>query len=688
MKSRFVHRTCITLCLFHYISIPLDSALAERKAIPIGISNSPRATAFNNARKIVRTSDDIRLVVYQDSLDTKSAVMWTWSADGFIWSRPEVLGVGEFPALAIDADDRIYAAWSNPDSLQIYFASFQRVSPSSRKFKLTGTYNENVGMRGRHVSLDASASGLHLVVEYGAWISYAHYSKDTFTPYYFYNNDNGQTRTPGTRSRFPSITGDLEFAPGTLHILWTDSLDNPDSTRIGYWRAPEVPIQEMNFYDDYFKVLNIAYPEDWVGKSFPSISVRDRGYGSFFVMAYSDMINNLLTTTSVYSYEDDPCTLSNRKSTVSVTGNPMPGSDDTLPFAVSCAIVWQNAGEIYYGQAEDERIITDPPVLVSEPNGSLKQFPSVCYKTFRADSFDVVWTEGTHPPYQVMYRRMAKCYMANKVKMITEKLADAVVGLMYVEYMQVTGGSGHPYEFNVISGTLPKHFGFDNYIFCGLPCPDSSGVFRFTIRVTDFLKTSSDTAEFTLMVRENKFEFISPDSVVAEENRAFSYIAQATDPFGKNAHCSFGNLPSWLTVSDSIISGVVPMNSADTCFLVIASYKVLNDTMEVRVHLTEWNGIDTERRLSKPPKTYALFPNYPNPFNPSTTILFAVPEAGHVSIDLLDLRGNPVKSLLDRRLSAGHHSVVLNGSDIPSGVYLIRMGAGRFSAIRKCILLK
>jgi len=188
MKRRFVPRICITLCLFHYISIPLDSALAERKAIPIGFSNSARATAFNNARKIVRTSDDIRLVVYQDSLDTKSVVMWTWSEDGFIWSRPEVLGYGEFPALAIDSYDRIYAAWSNPDSLQIHFTSFQRVSPSSRKFKLTGTYNENVGMRGRHVSLEASASGLHLVVEYGAWISYAHYSKDTFIPYYFYNN--------------------------------------------------------------------------------------------------------------------------------------------------------------------------------------------------------------------------------------------------------------------------------------------------------------------------------------------------------------------------------------------------------------------------------------------------------------------------------------------------------------------
>jgi len=404
-------------------------------------------------------------------------------------------------------------------------------------------------------------------------------------------------------------------------------------------------------------------------------------------MAYSDEINSMLSVTSAYSLENVENIIVGRKTTLPVAGNPMPSVDDVLPFAISCAIVWQSSGEIYYGQAEDEKIITIPPVLVSELNGSLKQHPSVCYKTFRADSFDVVWTEGTHSPYKVMYRRMAKCYMANKVKMITEKLADAVVGLMYVEYMQVTGGSGH-YEFNVISGTLPNHFGFDNYIFYGLPYPDSSGVFRFTISVTDFLKTSSDTAEFTLIVRENKFEFISPDSVLAEEDRAFSYIAQATDPFGKNAHCSFGNLPSWLTVSDSIISGVVPMNSADTCFLVIASYKVLNDTMEVRVHLTDWNGIDTERRLSKTPKTYVLFQNYPNPFNSSTTILFAVPESGHVSIDLLDLRGNPVKSLLVRRLSAGHHSVVLNGADIPSGAYLIRMWSRKYVAIRKCILLK
>jgi hypothetical protein len=355
---------------------------------------------------------------------------------------------------------------------------------------------------------------------------------------------------------------------------------------------------------------------------------------------------------------------------------------------MSCAILWQNGGEIYYGQAEDAKIITQPPEQVSESSGFLKQYPSVCYKTFRADSFDVVWTEGNRPPYNVMYKRMSKCYMANKVKITTKTLHDAVVGFMYWQTIEVTGGSGYPYFLQVISGSMPEHFGFYYNNISGSPYPDSSGVFRFTVSATDYLGTSSDTAEFTLVVKENKMEFNSPDSVVAEKDHAFSYTAQAVDPFGRNALCSFVNLPSWLTASDSIVSGIVPLNSADTSFKVIASNENLMDTMEVMIHLIDWNGIDTDRIQADPPKAYALFPNYPNPFNPSTTILFAIPEAGNVSIELFDVRGNSVKSFLKRKLSAGYHSVALNGADIPSGVYLIRMWSDKFTAIRKCILLK
>jgi hypothetical protein len=686
MKKRILQETCFSICLFHYILITMDPALAERKAVPIGISNSSQATAFNNARKIVRTSDDIRLVVYQDSVDQESVVMWTWSADGFTWSQPEVLGAGEFPALTIGSDDRIYAAWTDADSMKIHLASFQRESPDSKNLELLNTSQDNSGLTGNHASLEISAGGIWLVAECEGYIHFAHYDMDTFTPYW---TSDVRLYTPNGRCCFPSITGDLEFVPGVLHVLWTDSLDYPDAAKIGYWQLIEDEIEIMDFYSHDTEYIEIEYPDAWLGKSFPSISARN-WHSGFFVMAYSDLINNMLTVTSAYSDKNGVTTIPENKSTVPVSGNPMPSMDDILPFRNSCAIVWQNAGEIYYAQTEDDRIITDPPVQVSVANGSLKQFPSVCYKTFRGDSFDVVWTEGNRAPYKVMYRRMAKCYMADPVRFLSNNLHNAVVGFRYVLIFDISGGGG-TYTLKPIDGALPDHSSFYKDEIWG-EAPDSAGVYHFTLVATDLAQSSSDIAEFTLTIKENRMEFNSPDSVVAEKGRAFSYTARAVDPWGRKAQCTFGYMPVWLAASDSVISGSVPMNSADTCFQVIATYQdqhyYRRDTMAVKIHPLGTDGIIDEENLTERPIAFTLYPNFPNPFNPSTTIQYAVPEAGSVSIDLLDLKGNSVKNLVEGRLSAGYHSVVLNGSDIPSGVYLIRMAAARFTAIRKCILLK
>lgn len=85
--------------------------------------------------------------------------------------------------------------------------------------------------------------------------------------------------------------------------------------------------------------------------------------------------------------------------------------------------------------------------------------------------------------------------------------------------------------------------------------------------------------------------------------------------------------------------------------------------------------------------------NYPNPFNPETTLRFSTAAAGPVSLDIYNIKGQRVRSLLKENRPAGNHSVVFNGLDdsgrpLASGVYFQRMQAGKFSATRKMILLK
>jgi uncharacterized repeat protein (TIGR01451 family) len=88
------------------------------------------------------------------------------------------------------------------------------------------------------------------------------------------------------------------------------------------------------------------------------------------------------------------------------------------------------------------------------------------------------------------------------------------------------------------------------------------------------------------------------------------------------------------------------------------------------------------------PTSFALYGNYPNPFNPTTTIRYDVPEVTTVHVSVYDALGRMVASLVDGQQSAGKHSVTWDASDLPSGVYFSRMNAGSFVETRKMMLLR
>jgi hypothetical protein len=88
------------------------------------------------------------------------------------------------------------------------------------------------------------------------------------------------------------------------------------------------------------------------------------------------------------------------------------------------------------------------------------------------------------------------------------------------------------------------------------------------------------------------------------------------------------------------------------------------------------------------PAGFALHPNYPNPFNPSTTISFDLPITTRASVRVYDITGREVSVLADEVLSAGTHTVTFDGGKLPSGIYISRLTVGQFTAARKMILLK
>ncbi len=93
------------------------------------------------------------------------------------------------------------------------------------------------------------------------------------------------------------------------------------------------------------------------------------------------------------------------------------------------------------------------------------------------------------------------------------------------------------------------------------------------------------------------------------------------------------------------------------------------------------------------PEKFELFNNYPNPFNPETTIRYSLPENGQVTVQIFDLNGKHVKTLVNRFCEAGSYTINWNGKNesglaAASGVYIYKISAGKYKAGKKMVLLK
>ena len=136
---------------------------------------------------------------------------------------------------------------------------------------------------------------------------------------------------------------------------------------------------------------------------------------------------------------------------------------------------------------------------------------------------------------------------------------------------------------------------------------------------------------------------------------------------------STGNNPFTLTAPDS---GTYTVN---------AGFKNPSkkwDSVMVNISLT-----DVGENPSNP-ASFELFDNYPNPFNPSTTLRYSIPEASFTSVKIYDALGNEVSSLVNETKSAGTYEVEFNASDLSSGIYYYTLNAGSFTETKKMILIK
>jgi hypothetical protein len=120
------------------------------------------------------------------------------------------------------------------------------------------------------------------------------------------------------------------------------------------------------------------------------------------------------------------------------------------------------------------------------------------------------------------------------------------------------------------------------------------------------------------------------------------------------------------------------------------------DQYEIEVSFDEDIGPVTtgvEEVSGQVPVEYSLSQNYPNPFNPVTQITYTVPSDANLRIEIFNVLGQKVRTLVDERVRAGSHVVTWRGRDdtgleVASGIYFCRFASGDFVRTRKMVLLK
>jgi hypothetical protein len=93
------------------------------------------------------------------------------------------------------------------------------------------------------------------------------------------------------------------------------------------------------------------------------------------------------------------------------------------------------------------------------------------------------------------------------------------------------------------------------------------------------------------------------------------------------------------------------------------------------------------------PTQFSLYQNFPNPFNPVTTLRYDLPENGIVTIIIYDMLGRQVKTLINQTQDAGYRSIIWDatndyGKPVSAGIYLYQVQAGEYMEVRKMVLVK
>ena len=228
---------------------------------------------------------------------------------------------------------------------------------------------------------------------------------------------------------------------------------------------------------------------------------------------------------------------------------------------------------------------------------------------------------------------------------------------------------------------------FQNYV--GMENNASDSYDKF-----DIIKPPSISKDLRLFILADNKEYAKNIVSLSDEGAYWDLMISSSHQ-NKNINLSFeektqlpGNFKIWLLDKEKKSSISLINNNA------IVNMNNQNEKMLRLIIGSEDFAKNVSENISLLPDDYVLFQNFPNPFNPETNIYFSLKKNSTVTLEIFDILGRKVKSLIkDEVLNAGLQNVKWNGTDltgnkVSSGIYIYRIEANEFIDSKKMILLK
>jgi len=215
----------------------------------------------------------------------------------------------------------------------------------------------------------------------------------------------------------------------------------------------------------------------------------------------------------------------------------------------------------------------------------------------------------------------------------------------------------------------------------GNPVPEPAVVSTGTIDLNSNGTIDAEQWESVLI----KYENVTVTNYTADGNRNFGEILVDDGSGDARVELEDGNH----SYGNGSMPSVILVNTGDkfTSLTGILHYSFGNYKLNPR-NDDDFAGFISDVKDETIPSKFEISQNYPNPFNPTTNIKFSIPNSERVVVRVYDVLGRQVAELMNSTINAGTYTLTFNAARLSSGIYVYKIQAGDFTAVKKMMLLK